>query len=66
MTGRNDPCPCGSGKKSKKCCDGAKPARKYHVESESQKIKKIPLPVFHRIIAPHAAKEETQEPEKKS
>jgi len=20
--GRNDPCPCGSGKKSKKCCDG--------------------------------------------
>lgn len=24
-TGRNDPCPCGSGKKSKKCCDGASP-----------------------------------------
>lgn len=22
MTGRNDPCPCGSGKKYKKCCDG--------------------------------------------
>jgi uncharacterized protein len=21
--GRNDPCPCGSGKKSKRCCDGA-------------------------------------------
>jgi SWIM/SEC-C metal-binding protein len=21
--GRNDPCPCGSGKKSKKCCDGS-------------------------------------------
>jgi SWIM/SEC-C metal-binding protein len=21
--GRNDPCPCGSGKKFKKCCDGA-------------------------------------------
>ncbi len=20
--GRNDPCPCGSGKKFKKCCDG--------------------------------------------
>lgn len=20
--GRNEPCPCGSGKKSKKCCDG--------------------------------------------
>ncbi len=24
--GRNAPCPCGSGKKSKKCCDGS-PAR---------------------------------------
>lgn len=24
--GRNDPCPCGSGKKFKKCCDGKKPA----------------------------------------
>jgi hypothetical protein len=22
MTGRNDPCPCGSGKKFKKCCLG--------------------------------------------
>ena len=22
-TGRNDPCPCGSGKKYKKCCGGA-------------------------------------------
>jgi len=22
-TGRNDPCPCGSGKKYKKCCMGA-------------------------------------------
>ena len=21
-TGRNEPCPCGSGKKFKKCCDG--------------------------------------------
>ncbi len=23
--GRNDPCPCGSGKKFKKCCDGQVP-----------------------------------------
>ena len=23
--GRNDPCPCGSGKKFKKCCDGRQP-----------------------------------------
>ncbi|MEY4631795.1 MAG: hypothetical protein RIQ81_1915 [Pseudomonadota bacterium] len=24
-TGRNDPCPCGSGKKFKKCCGGVQP-----------------------------------------
>jgi len=24
--GRNDPCPCGSGKKYKRCCAGARPA----------------------------------------
>ena len=24
-TGRNDPCPCGSGKKYKKCCGAPKP-----------------------------------------
>jgi SWIM/SEC-C metal-binding protein len=23
--GRNEPCPCGSGKKFKKCCDGRQP-----------------------------------------
>jgi SWIM/SEC-C metal-binding protein len=23
--GRNEPCPCGSGKKFKKCCDGPQP-----------------------------------------
>jgi len=26
--GRNDPCPCGSGKKHKKCCLGAEPAHR--------------------------------------
>lgn len=26
--GRNDPCPCGSGKKYKKCCETKKPAPK--------------------------------------
>jgi uncharacterized protein YecA (UPF0149 family) len=24
--GRNDPCPCGSGKKYKRCCAGVRPA----------------------------------------
>lgn len=25
--GRNDPCPCGSGKKHKRCCEGAQQRR---------------------------------------
>jgi SEC-C motif len=27
-TGRNDPCPCGSGRKFKKCCEAKTPARR--------------------------------------
>ena len=33
--GRNDPCPCGSGKKYKKCCE-AKDASKRSAENEKQ------------------------------
>lgn len=33
--GRNDPCPCGSGKKYKKCCE-AKDQAKEHAALESQ------------------------------
>src|SRR5664280_1524612 len=40
-TGRNDPCPCGSGKKYKKCClaeaipqiDGEEPIRKHLLDA---------------------------------
>lgn len=28
-TGRNDPCPCGSGKKFKKCCESKMIGKKY-------------------------------------
>jgi hypothetical protein len=39
--GRNDPCPCGSGKKFKKCCEstmlgGRFKAERVHEESASQ------------------------------
>ena len=30
-TGRNDPCPCGSGKKYKQCCGGAVAEKKQSV-----------------------------------
>lgn len=33
--GRNDPCPCGSGKKYKKCCDGQKSSRETAGASSS-------------------------------
>ena len=66
MTGRNDPCPCGSGKKAKKCCGGAKKEHKFHVPAKDGEIKKIPLPVFHRMIAPQGKKAEEKESEEKS
>jgi len=44
-TGRNDPCPCGSGKKSKKCCYGK------NTSSDIRGFKKIDhiLPVYEKI-----------------
>lgn len=43
-TGRNDPCPCGSGKKFKKCCEAKMIGGRFmatKVDSEaSQQIKK--------------------------
>lgn len=30
--GRNDPCPCGSGKKFKKCCELTQKTKKMHAE----------------------------------
>lgn len=41
-TGRNDPCPCGSGKKYKKCCIGKENIIQFPQESKSQKINSIP------------------------
>ncbi len=32
--GRNDPCPCGSGKKYKKCCYGTKPVPSINLQKE--------------------------------
>lgn len=49
--GRNDPCPCGSGKKFKKCCE------------QKQKYKKISAQVLS-FSAPQA--QETQETSKVS
>lgn len=50
-TGRNDPCPCGSGKKFKKCCEskmlgGRFMATKADTESSSQIQKTLNLTSF--------------------
>jgi hypothetical protein len=41
-TGRNDPCPCGSGKKFKKCCESTMLGGRYKAskveESSDQKV----------------------------
>lgn len=41
--GRNDPCPCGSGQKYKKCCQ-----RAHRIQRESEKAANEP----HRLIGP--------------
>ena len=38
---RNDPCPCGSGKKYKQCCGAPKPPRKIKATVLSGKTHKI-------------------------
>ncbi len=39
--GRNDPCPCGSGKKYKKCCDGKLPRKDEILIGHKEKFEKI-------------------------
>jgi hypothetical protein len=60
--GRNDPCPCGSGKKFKKCCE-AKAAKKSigtaQVLSGTNKMSSF----FQRHITPMAPTKPAQPPE---
>ena len=62
--GRNDPCPCGSGKKHKKCCEIAGRGRKIQAEvvsasqsQETRETSKISSLFFQRAAAPKAAVE---------
>lgn len=53
--GRNDPCPCGSGKKYKKCCEQGAPRKKFQAQvltsaegtskTASLFFRKAPVPV---------------------
>jgi len=68
--GRNDPCPCGSGKKYKKCCEAKTHHRKFHAEvltstdassdKQAQKISSF----FKRNLPPTPLPSEKPEPER--
>ncbi|MCX6988150.1 MAG: SEC-C metal-binding domain-containing protein [Chlamydiae bacterium] len=57
-TGRNDPCPCGSGEKFKKCCANKSPVKKMQAHLISQEASpsateetvKISKSFFQKII----------------
>lgn len=51
---RNDPCPCGSGLKFKKCCENQKKARTFQLISSDAKVKGISSLLFKK---PSAEKE---------
>ncbi|GGE22991.1 hypothetical protein GCM10011571_26320 [Marinithermofilum abyssi] len=66
MVGRNDPCPCGSGKKYKKCCERvvAIQAAKQSKEQMERQMKSRLLTDLNRWFEPHAAKVEDEWSEK--
>lgn len=56
MTGRNDPCPCGSGKKYKGCC-----LKKENIFSIDAEVNKELDQVLHNFFYAHPTKPETNE-----
>ena len=42
--GRNDPCPCGSGKKYKKCCGGPRQSAGGDLKPEREGSSTLPVP----------------------
>lgn len=69
--GRNDPCPCGSGKKFKKCCEMKQKHKKInaqvltpslskeHVTQETSKLSSL---FFRKASAPKTPPEEPPNP----
>ena len=57
--GRNDPCPCGSGQKYKKCCsakDEAAHAEVVAAEAAERAARAASAPASEEVEAPDAAK----------
>lgn len=65
--GRNDPCPCGSGKKFKKCCERKMIGKKYlahKVESADQTSNKVSN--LTGLIQPSITRSEEKKPKEES
>ncbi len=69
--GRNDPCPCGSGKKFKKCCEMKQTRKKINAQllsstapvvQETQGTSKVSSLFFKKASAPKASPEEPPNP----
>jgi hypothetical protein len=71
-TGRNDPCPCGSGKKYKKCCEEKIKHKKFQaqvltqglsLQPQNPEVTKTSSMFFQRAITQINAKPSEQPPD---
>ena len=67
--GRNDPCPCGSGKKFKKCCEMNQKHKKISAQmlsegasQETQETSKVSSLFFKKASAPKTPPQEPPNP----
>ncbi|GAH55573.1 unnamed protein product, partial [marine sediment metagenome] len=65
--GRNDPCPCGSGKKYKNCCypdktQAWKTAGSHESPAFTVKPKETPEPITHHLVSSNGGKTWKPEP----
>lgn len=63
--GRNDPCPCGSGKKYKKCCEAKLAHKKFHAEVINPSTANSKLTGFFQRNVPTTALPEKKHEENK-
>ena len=64
-TGRNDPCPCGSGKKFKKCCEAKMIGKRFaahKIEDQKQASKAAGLSNLFKSRLPKEPKTPPPEP----
>lgn len=70
--GRNDPCPCGSGKKFKKCCENKDSHKKIQAQvlssgnapSITQETSKVSRSFFQRAVQSITTKQAATDPKK--